>query len=449
MHELVAVAVIAGLILINAFFVVAEFALLGAPHAAIERRAATGSRRALRVRELLHDPKEQDRYIATAQLGVTFASLGLGMYGEHVVAGWLAGLLEPLGASRWIAAHSLASVLAVVLLTYLHIVLGEMIPKTFALRGAERMALWISTPVRWVSWLLFPLVVALNAMGNGVLRLMGVRRTADAGGHSPEELRFVVDESQHAGQLRESSGHVLKELLGFGGRTAIEAATPRIHLMGLPLGATPEQIREMLRGSQHTRYPVYAQDLDHIVGMVHLKDLLRLLAARAPLTFQDVRPVPFVPRTARLGTVLAVMRREKTQLVVVMDEVGGTAGLLTLEDLFEEVVGEIDEDASSTAPILRTDGEGHLVAAGLRRLDEVGQALGVELAHAEVDTVSGLVLAKLNRPPRVGDRVDYGGVRFEVTQVEGHGVKESRIERLPKPPSEEARAAGRHSPTDR
>lgn len=434
MHDLVAVAVIAGLILINAFFVVAEFALLGAPHAAIERRAATGNRRALRVRELLHDPKEQDRYIATAQLGVTFASLGLGMYGEHAMAGWLGALLEPLGTSRWIAAHSLASILAVVLLTYLHIVLGEMIPKTFALRGAERLALWISTPVRWVSWLLFPLVLALNAMGNGVLRLMGVRRTADAGGRSPEELRFVLDESQHAGKLRETSSQVLKELLGFGVRTAIEVSTPRIHLTGLPLGATPEQMRDVVCRSRHTRHPVYSQDLDHIVGMVHLKDVLRLLAERASLTFQDVRPVPFVPRTARLGTVLAVMRREKTQLVVVMDELGGTAGLLTLEDLFEEVVGEIDEGATSTAPVLRTDREGHLVAAGLRRLDEVGRALGLELTHAEVDTVSGLVLAKLNRPPRVGDRVEYGGVRFEVTQVEGHGVKECRIERLPPPP---------------
>ncbi|RKG72235.1 HlyC/CorC family transporter [Corallococcus exercitus] len=433
MHDLVAVGVIAGLVLINAFFVVAEFALLGAPRTAIERRAATGSRRALRVRELLRDPKEQDRYIATAQLGVTFASLGLGMYGEHALAGWLVPLLEPLGTSRWIAAHSLASILAVVLLTYVHIVLGEMIPKTFALRGAERAALWISTPVRWVSWLLFPLVIALNAMANGVLRLMGVRRTADAESHSPEELRFVVDESQHAGQLRETSGQVLKELLGFGARTAIEVATPRIHLTGLPLGATPEQMRDVLCRSNHTRHPVYSNDLDHIVGMVHLKDLLRLLAARVPLTFRDVRPVPFVPRTARLDTVLAVMRREKTQLVVVMDELGGTAGLLTLEDLFEEVVGEIDEGAS-TAPVLRMDAEGHVVAAGLRRLDEVGRALGLELAHEEVDTVSGLVLAKLNRPPRVGDQVDHGEVRFEVTAVEGRGVKECRIERLPTQP---------------
>jgi CBS domain containing-hemolysin-like protein len=432
MHELFVLFIIALLIFINAFFVAAEFSLLGAPRAAIDRRAAQGSRRALRVRELLHNPQQQDRYIATAQVGITFASLGLGMYGEHVLAGWLASFFESLGTSRWLAAHSLASVTSVVLLTYLHIVLGEMVPKTLALHRAEQALLWISTPIRWVSGALFPLVVVLNAMGNGVLRLMGVRRTSGPTGHSQEELRYVVEESQHAGHLRQEAGHVLKELLLFGERTAGEAAMPRVRLLGIPLGATPEQVRGVLRQSKHTRYPVYAQDLDHIVGMVHIKDLLRVLASGEPLTYGKVRPVPFVPRTARLDSVLAVMRREKTQLVVVMDELGGTAGLLTVEDLFEEVVGDIDEGTPS-APELQADGEGHLIAAGIRRLDEVGKHLGLELTHDEVDTVSGLVLAKLGRPPNVGDVIDHGDVRIEVTSVEGRGVKECRIERQQAP----------------
>ncbi|WP_257462093.1 hemolysin family protein [Archangium lipolyticum] len=432
MHDLVAPFVIALLILVNAFFVAAEFSLLGAPRTAIDRRAEKGSKRALRVRELLRDPRQQDRYIATAQVGITFASLGLGMYGEHVVAEWLASLLESLGGSRWAAAHTLASILSVTLLTYLHIVLGEMIPKTLALHRAEHSALWISTPIRWVSTVLFPVVVLLNSMGNGVLRLMGVRRTGGSTSHSPEELRFVVEESQHAGHLRQESGQVMKELLRFGERTAGEAATPRVRLLGIPLGASPEVVRGVLRQSNHTRYPVYAKDLDHIVGMVHIKDLLRVLSSGDPLTYARVRPVPFVPRTVRLDDVLSVMRREKTQMVVVMDELGGTAGLLTIEDLFEEVVGDIDEGVP-TAPVLQSDGDGHLIAEGIRRLDEVGKQLGLDLTHDEVDTVSGLVLALLGRPPHVGDVVDYGEVRLEVTNVEGRGVKECRIQRLAPP----------------
>jgi CBS domain containing-hemolysin-like protein len=432
MHDIVAPFIIALLILVNAFFVAAEFSLLGAPRTAIDRRAAQGSKRALRVRELLRNPKQQDRYIATAQVGITVASLGLGMYGEHVLAEWLASFLESLGGSRWVAAHTLASILSVTVLTYLHIVLGEMIPKTLALHSAERAALWISTPIRWVSTVLFPVVVLLNAMGNGVLRLMGVRRTGGPTSHSAEELRYVVAESQHAGHLRQEAGQVVTELLRFGERTAGEAATPRVRLLGIPLGASPEVVRGVLRQSNHTRYPVYAKDLDHIVGMVHIKDLLRVLSSGEPLTYARVRPVPFVPRTARLDAVLSVMRREKTQMVVVMDELGGTAGLLTIEDLFEEVVGEIDEGAS-TAPVLQQDGEGHLIAEGIRRLDEVGKQLGLDLAHDEVDTVSGLVLALLGRPPHVGDVVDYGEVRLEVTNVEGRGVKECRIQRLTPP----------------
>jgi CBS domain containing-hemolysin-like protein len=440
MHDLVAPFIIALLILVNGFFVAAEFALLGAPRASIDRRAANGSRRAQRVRELLRNPRQQDRYIATAQVGITFASLGLGMYGEHVLAGWLASFFESLGDSRWLAAHTLASITSVAVLTYLHIVLGEMIPKTLALHHSENAALWISTHIRWVSALLFPLVIVLNAMGNGVLRLMGIRRTGGPTSHSSEELRFVVEESQHAGHLRQEAGQVMKELLSFGNRTAGEAAMPRVRLLGIPLGATPEQVRGVLKKSNHTRYPVYAQDLDHIVGMVHIKDLLRVLSSGAPLTFGHVRPVPFVPRTARLDTVLSVMRRDKTQLVVVMDELGGTAGLITIEDLFEEVVGEIDE-GTPTAPVLESDGDGHVIAAGLRRLDEVGKQLGLELTHDEVHTVSGLVLAKLGRPPKVGDVVDYGAIRIEVTTVEGHGVKECRIERLP-PPKDAALGEG-------
>ncbi|MFL5356683.1 hemolysin family protein [Archangium sp.] len=432
MPDLVAPLIIALLIGINAFFVTAEFAFIGAPRTAIDRRAASGSRRARRVSKLLRDPKLQDRYIATAQVGVTVASLGLGMYGEHMVAGWLASLLESLGSSRWVAAHSVASVASVALLTYLHIVLGEMIPKTLALHRAEHAALWINTPIRWVSTALFPVVALLNAMGNGVLRLLGVRRTGGPTGHSQEELRFVVEESQRAGQLRRESGQVLTELFRFGERTAGEAAMPRVRLLGIPLGATPEQVRSVLRQSNHTRYPVYARDLDHIVGMVHIKDLLRVLSSGEPLTYGNVRAVPFVPRTARLDSVLLVMRREKVQVVVVMDELGGTAGLLTVEDLFEEVVGEIEE-GTPTAPVLREDGDGHLIASGLRRLDEVGRQLGLELSNDEVDTVSGLVLAELGRPPNVGDVVDYGEVRLEVTVVEGHGVKECRITRLPPP----------------
>lgn len=424
---MISALIVVFLILINGFFVLAEFAIVGVPRATIERLAAQGHPVARRVRTILHNPREQDRYIATAQVGITVASLGLGMFGEHALAEWLTSKLTFLGEGSWIAAHTVASLAALTVLTYFHIVVGEMVAKSIALQKAERAALWITPPLYWIEKILFPLVAALNLTGNAILRLMGIRRQISAGYyHTPEELQQIVRESQERGLLGAEAGQVMRELFEFGELTAHEVMVPRVRIQGIPLGASPEHVRHLLRISGFTRFPVFQGDLDHIVGMVHIKDLMRLLLRNAPLTPGVVRPVPFVPETSGLDTVLAVMQRENTQMVVVMDEFGGTAGLATLEDLFEEVVGDIDEGGDGQPGIFR-DRTGRLHVLGTVRLDELGEAMGVPLEHEEVDTVSGLVLALLERPALVRDIVTYGPVRFQITSVDGRGVRECLV----------------------
>ena len=424
---LVPILIITVLILLNGIFVAAEFAIIGAPRAAIERRAADGHPAARLVRDILHDPRRQDRYIATAQLGITFASLGLGMYGEHVLAHWLAHWLEGWGTSRWIAAHALASILSIVILTYFHIVIGEMVPKSMALMHAERTVLWITRPMLFIKMLLYPLVVGLNGLGNGILRLMGIRREFSTGSyHTSQELQYIVQESQQGGLLHAEQGQVLRDLFAFGERTAREVMVPRVRVDGVRLGATPQDLRATLRAARRTRYPVYTDDLDHISGVIHIKDVLRLLRDGKSLEPADVRPLAFVPETTELDGVLEAMRRAQTQMVVVMDEHGGTAGIIAVEDLCVEVVGEFEE-GSEEIPEVQRDANGQLRVSGETRLDDVGEALNLVLEHPEVDTVSGLVLALLERPPVVGDTVSYQGFHFEVMAIEGRGVRECRV----------------------
>lgn len=426
---LVPVAIISALIILNGLFVAAEFAIVGVSRAEIEQGARRGEPGARLVQWVLSDARRQDRFIATAQLGITAASLGLGMYGEHILAEWIAGWLEG-WAGRWLAAHSVASVLSITILTYFHIVVGEMLPKSLALQHARRSALTIAPIMRAIQLALYPLVVTLNGIGNALLRLAGIDR-AHAGVETyrtPEEIAYILRESEAGGVLRRESAAVMQELLKFGELTAVEVMVPRVRVVGVPADATADQLRRIIRSAPHTRYPVYSGNMDSITGVLHVRDVLRQIRDGGPISTQRLHPVPFVPETASLDEVLAAMRHGRSQLAVVMDEHGGTAGILTLEDLFEEVVGDIAELPGDAAEIV-AEGGGRLRAAGTARLEDVGEALGQVLENDEVDTVSGLVLSLLGRPPHVGDGVEYDGVRFEVIAVDGHGVSTALVRR--------------------
>ena len=412
------------LVLINGIFVAAEFALLAAPRPALEQRAQRGDRFARRMLNLLTSTAAQDRYIATAQLGITFASLGLGMYGEHA----LATLLEPyVGGIPAIGGGALAGVLAIGVLTLAHIVLGEMVPKGLALQRPEPVARFTAIPMQLTLVLLYPLVKLSSAAAGFFLRLFGIERHANLQDrhYTPEELQLIVEESHHGGALRGDSGVILQELFEFGELTASQVMVPRVRIVGIPLGATPDDIRKIVARRNHTRYAVFDGDLDHIVGMLHVKDLLRRLMQNEPIVAAEVRRIPVVPETATLDDVLGAMQRTHAHMTVVVDEHGGTAGLVTIEDFFEEVVGEIDEGVPS-APSLEAQPDGSVEVAGTVRLDELGQHFHLDLEHEEVDSVSGLVLARLGRPPAVGDVVEYDRIRLEVIATSGRGVKEAR-----------------------
>lgn len=442
----ITILVIAVLIALNALFVAAEFAVVGAPPLAAHERARTGGRWAQEVARVVRDPRRQDRYIATAQLGITGASLGLGMYGEGQLAEWFESLLSDTGGPTWLMSHGAAVGIAVLLLSYLHIVLGEMVPKAVALADPLKAALRLAALMRGFELLLYPIVVTLNLIGNWLLRLFGIERRFGAHSYTAEELQDIVWESEEEGLIGSQSAQVLAELVDFGQLTAREAMIPRVQILGIETGAQLSEVAAVVRAAPHTRYPVYSHDLDHIVGTVHIKDLVRRLSENRPFRQSDVRPIPYVPGSATLDTVLETLRRTRSQMAVVMDEHGGTDGIITTEDLFEEVVGEISDDRAVPGPVYEVDGE--LRALGLARLDEVGRQIELPLAHPEVDTVSGLVLALLGGPARVGDAVHWCGVELRVREVQGRGVRECSVHIVPKAePSDAAAAPVSETPT--
>ena len=428
---LIPVGIVLGLVIANGLFVAAEFAIVGAPRATIEHQASQGSRLARRVAYILSDPQRQDRYIATTQVGISVASLGLGMYGEHVLAQWLLPYFEPFDDRPWFAAHAAASVIAVSILTYLHIVIGEMIPKALALQRAERTVLYVSPIILVIQNALLPIVVGLNNLGNALLKLAGVRRqeVETERYHTTEELQYIIEESQEGGLIRGESGRILQELFEFGDRTAGEAMAPRVALKGIAVGTEPAALSEIVREDPHTRYPVYVGDLDHIVGSLHIKDALRHLVTGRSITARDARPLPYVPGPTPLDEVLAVMRRHRAQMAIVMDQHGGTAGLVTIEDLFEEVVGDIEESHGRRS-IVR-ESPTRLRVRGTVRLEEAGAALDTTFEHSQATTISGLVLLLLGRPAAVGDTVTWNTICVEVTGVAGRGVSEAIVQLVP------------------
>ncbi|MFN7171788.1 MAG: hemolysin family protein [Fimbriimonadaceae bacterium] len=419
------IAVVAGvsvaLIVVNGLFVAAEFSTVGAPRPQIEQMATKGNGSARYLARLYTDPRMQDRYIATAQLGITLASLGLGMYAEHSFAEWLAPVFESFGWAQWLAAHVIASVFAIVLLTYLHIVLGEMIPKALALMSPARVATALVTPVRLTQFVFFPLIAALNGLGYAVLRLMRIERAYNKVESlvSTQELDIIIKESSELGQLDPTAAKVLQELFDFEELTASDVMVPRVKVDALRLGQSWPEILDFVRTHPHTRYLVYDGSIDVPVGALHVRDIVGHVEDDGVLNRSEVRPLPLVPGTSTLESVLAKMSDYRTQIAGVLDEQGGLAGIVTIEDLYDEVVGNLDDVAE-----IRKLPTGSVMASGTARVTDVCEQFGLDEEHEEVETVSGLVLMLLDRPPVLGDEVSWGGLVWRVISTEGNGVGE-------------------------
>ncbi len=439
MEYLLPVFIITALIFFNGLFVAVEFAVVASSRARMAQMANGGSAPAVKVMGILTDTRGQTRFIIMAQLGITLSSLGLGMYGEHTIAEWFLALLEHYGVEMGLisvaAAHSAALVLAIGLMTYLHVVFGEVMPKSLALQAPEATALRVIGPFSIIERIFSPAIYVLNAIARAITRAFGVpERGAQDHMISPQELELIVEESFEEGLIAPSEQLYIENILDMRERTVGQVMTPRTRIVGIPTDQSEQEILRLVCASNHSRYPIYDGDLDKIRGFFHVKDLARHLqlgADAGPLDLRNMaqnRPVMVVPETLSLDLMLARFRAEKGALAVVIDEFGGTAGIVTFEDLLEEVVGEIQDEFDVERAPFEFVGDTRLRVDGSLLLHELNQHFDINYDAEEVDTVGGLIMAHLGRIPVVGDVVELNGIRYEVEQVAGRAVDSALVE---------------------
>jgi CBS domain containing-hemolysin-like protein len=414
-------AILLGVVLLafNAFFVAAEISLLAARRGIIEERAERGEVRAIAALRAL---RELSVTFSGAQLGITLTSLGLGAVAEPAVADALKSLLGRTALPDG-ARVGIAITIALTVVVFLHMVIGEMAPKNLAIARSEEVALAIARPFAVYMRLLRPVIVVLNGAANVLVRAVGVQVVDEREiGLSAEELLLVLGQSRDSGAIATGEARLFAAVLELRDVVAGSAMTPRIDLDAVGSDMTVEEVLEVAAASAHTRFPVYERDIDHVVGLVHVKDLLLVDREDGALVTTVMRPVVAVPESRDLESLLRELLQTRAQAAVVIDEFGGTAGLITLEDVFEELVGDI-VDEFDDEPSLVELGSRSWIAPGTMRHDVLQEAIGVDLTLADegdADTISGWMVERLGRLLKVGDVVTTDqGWRLEVRSLEG------------------------------
>jgi CBS domain containing-hemolysin-like protein len=410
------VAILA-LVFANGFFVAAEFALVTVRKTRIDQLIAEGSGTARVVRRALNDP---DSYIAATQLGITMTSLGLGWIGEPALAAVIEPAFQYLGDRIAVAtSHSIAFAIAFATITALHIVLGELAPKTVALQHPERTSLFVSRPTELFMRLFWPFIRLLNGMGRAVVRSFGLRPPSGHSlVHSEEELKMLVTASQEAGVIEEDEEQMLHRVFGFADLTAGQVMVPRTEMVAVPSDASIEALLEAVGHGAHDRFPVYRGDLDDIVGVLHLSDVVPVLARGGPVDVVALAREAFtVPETIPADTLLGEMRTKKAALAIVIDEYGGTAGLVTFAGLMERIVGGIGQEGSEPSVTLLADGSA--LVDGLALVTDINAQFGLHIDEDVYNTLGGYVLGRLGRRARLGDRVDVERRTLRVEALDG------------------------------
>ena len=438
---LVAILVCTALILVNALYVAAEFASVSVRRARIQQMAADGHTLAKWLLPVVESPAALDRYISACQIGITLSSLGLGAYAQSTFAVWLTPYFASLGGMQQVAAQSTSTAVVLLLLTTCQVIFAELVPKLLALQYPTSVALFTLIPMLPSQWVYRPFIKWLNGSGLLLLRILGASPQAHRHIHSPQEIELLIAESRDGGLLEADEHRRLRRALRLNMRLAKQLMVPRTKIEALDIDTPLNEVISIVAQSPYSRLPVYRDSLDNVVGMVHTKDLVRWLVSdgsNGSLTTL-IRPITSVHESITADRILRQLRERRSHQALVVDEFGGTAGLLTLEDVLAELVGDVGDEFKPADPVAENLSDGSVRLPGGMAVDDAAVALRTVL-ETDAATVGGLVTAALGHLPLAGETVRIGDFEFEIEQVEEKAV-ETVIARRAKSDTEEAEAS--------
>lgn len=427
------------LLFANGFFVASEFALVSARKTRILQLKEEGNLDASLAFKAMED---LDRYIAAIQLGITVSSIGLGWVGEAT----LANLIDPLfdflpGISKSLATHSISVAIAFSLITILHVVVGELMPKAIALQHPVKISLFVAKPMALITKIFSPFIFVLNGLGFLLLKLMKIEHANPSTlVHTTEELNMLINASYKEGVLNETEKNLLQNVFKFSDLTAKQVMIPRTDMVSIPLNTTFEQLQEINQENQYTRYPVYDENLDHIVGIVHVKDIYNFLVNKKPVNLSSILRKPMlIPETVTIDNLVREFRKNHAQIAIVVDEFGGTSGLVTLEDVIEEIVGEVQDEFDEEESCIKQISENEFEASAMLRIDELDKLFDLHLDEdiEDVETIGGLVVKLLERIAQIGDKVNFKNLTFEVLEIDCARILKLKITRQIEEPNNE------------
>jgi len=433
------------LIGLNAFFVSVEFAVVSSRRARIELLAEEGNSAARLVKNWLEDPSARDRLIAASQLGITMVGLALGAIGENTFQGLLSPFFSTLILPENLqfltpVINALPLIFSLIIMTSLLVVLGEMVPKVATLQQPERVAMRSAQPMNVFSTVFRWFIDMLDWATKLVLRLFGLKLVGEhALIYTVDELKQMISESEEGGVLEPPEREMLESVFDFGGLLVRQVMIPRTEVVAIEADTKADEIITTVLQHSYTKLPVYEDDLDQIIGILHVKDLLRVMSQEdcTETTAREMaRETLYIPDSLPVNDLLHQFRHNRQHIAIVMDEYGGTAGLVTLEDLLEEIVGEVSDQFDLASPEIQNLPDGSVLIDGLTLIETVNQQLNLNLSDPHYDTIAGYFLGKLGHIPKIGDGIESGGVHLQVESMDGLRIAQLKLLRLNAAPSD-------------